>query len=143
MEELVNSMVGLLCDYREYVGDDSANAFDIQRLIDSYSGEEDTQEFFRSLQATQAFDMWTQDCVALKAEGFPRRGLFETGVSERNFVEDSSGTTNLDVSTARKLVDVSTVLRAEERFSAAGDMDTEFVGGMLVDIFGRMRSGKT
>ena len=133
LEEIVNIMVGLLCDYREYVGDDSANAFDIQRLIDSYSGEEDTQDFFRSLQATQAFDVWTQDCVTLKAEGFPRRGFFETGVSDRNFVEDSSGTTNVDVSTARKLVDVSTVLRSEERLAVGADASVECAGGMLVD----------
>ena len=130
LDEVVNAMVGLLCDYREFVGDESENAFDVEGLIESFVGEDDTQEFFRSLEATQHFDIWRQNCVTLKAEGYPRRGLFETGISERNYVEEDSGTANIDVSTARKLVDVSRVLRSEG--TATADM-SGLGGGVLAE----------
>ena len=120
LDEVVNATTGLFCDYREFVGDEGDDAFDTEALIESFDGEEDTQEFFRSLEATQHFDIWRQSCATLKAEGYPRRGLFETAISERNFVEDS-GTDNVDVSTARKLVDVSAVLKSE----GVADKDTD------------------
>lgn len=127
LDEVVNAMVGMLCECREFVGDEGDDAFDTEALIESFNGEEDTQKFFRSLEATQHFDIWRQNCATLKAEGYPRRGLFETGISERNFVE-GSGDGNIDVATARKLVDVSARLKSEG--VAEKDTDGTAVGSV-------------
>eukprot|EP01050_Picozoa_sp_SAG11_P002458 SAG11_NODE_125_length_15744_cov_50.316075_1_plen_2970_part_10 len=115
-EATIDFMISAVGNYREFMKPLGDGEFDLNfaEMVKGATDESDA-DFIRQLEGAQMFDIWCRERMALAKEGYPRKGLFESKVSDMSPADGAGqATARQDVTTTRMLVNSSRNIRADD-----------------------------